>query len=164
MQNAIYIRRANVDDHEKIAQILSPVFDAGETYAFPPGSSQDEIIAYWFSVGKKVYVAMSGGETVGTYFIQSNQPGLGSHVANAGYVVSKGCSGRGIGKIMAEHSLEEARQLGYKAMQFNLVVKSNEGAIALWKKMGFQVIGEIPGGFNHRQLGLINAYIMFRSL
>ena len=96
--------------------------------------------------------------------MKDNQPGLGSHVANAGYMTSPDAFGKGIGKAMALFSLEEAKNLGYRAMQFNLVIKTNERAVELWKKLGFAIIGEIPEAFNHKSLGLTNAYIMYRKL
>ena len=103
-------------------------------------------------------------EIVGTFIIKDNQPGLGSHIANASYMVSGKASGKSIGKAMGEFSLEEARRLGYQAMQFNIVVKSNIRAVQLWQKLGFNIIGEIPEAFNHKDKGLTNAYIMYRKL
>jgi ribosomal protein S18 acetylase RimI-like enzyme len=101
---------------------------------------------------------------VGTFFIKDNQPDLGSHIANAGYMTAPGTFGKGIGRAMGEFSILEAARLGYKAMQFNIVIKSNERAVALWKSMDFEIIGEIPDAFNHQQNGLTNAYIMYRKI
>jgi ribosomal protein S18 acetylase RimI-like enzyme len=96
--------------------------------------------------------------------MRSNQPGRGSHIANAGYAVSPSYRGKGLGQFMGEFSLVEARRLGYTAMQYNLVVKSNESAVRLWQRIGFEIIGEIPDAFNHPQRGMTNAYIMYRKL
>jgi ribosomal protein S18 acetylase RimI-like enzyme len=104
------------------------------------------------------------GKIVGTFFLKDNQPDLGSHIANAGYMVSPQAKGKGVGRAMAEFSLEEARRLGYRAMQFNFVVKTNEMAVRLWLALGFEIIGEIPEAFNHAEKGLANAYIMYRQL
>jgi ribosomal protein S18 acetylase RimI-like enzyme len=98
------------------------------------------------------------------FLIKDNQPGLGAHIANAAYMVSEKAEGKGIGKSMCLYSLDEAKRLGYLAMQFNIVIKSNERAVKLWQKLGFQIIGEIPEAFRHKQLGLTNAYIMYRKL
>jgi len=110
------------------------------------------------------YVALVDGEIVGTYVLKPNQPGLGSHVANAGYMVIPDHSDKGIGRAMCEHSLEDARQVGFLAMQFNFVVSTNERAVALWKKMGFSIVGTCPKTFRHRQLGLVDTYVMHRFL
>jgi ribosomal protein S18 acetylase RimI-like enzyme len=101
---------------------------------------------------------------LGTFYLKTNQMDLGSHIVNAGYMVSENARGKGIGQKMAEFSMEEARLLGYKAMQFNLVVKTNEKAVKLWLKMGFEIIGEIPEAYKHSQFGYVNAYIMYQKL
>ncbi|WP_332912490.1 GNAT family N-acetyltransferase [Algoriphagus boritolerans] len=113
---------------------------------------------------KATYVAESKGEIVGTFFLKANQPDRGSHVVNAGYMVSPNARGKGIGQKMAEYSFEEAKRLGFKAMQFNFVVKSNSAAISLWSKLGFEIVGEVPEAFIHPELGLINVLVMYRKL
>ena len=129
-----------------------------------PETPEDEMIAYWFAPEKHIYVADEDGEIFGTYWLKANQPGLGSHVGNGAYMVSPNAKGKGIGRMMAEHSIGEARRLGFTAMQFNFVVKSNDVAVKLWQSVGFEIIGEIPEAFNHKQNGLTNAYIMYRKL
>jgi ribosomal protein S18 acetylase RimI-like enzyme len=105
-----------------------------------------------------------GEQIAGTFFLKANQPGLGSHVGNAGYMVKPGIYGKGIGRQMAEWSLDECRRLGFKALQFNFVVKSNTYAVKLWQSIGMEIIGEIPDAFDHAENGLTNAYIMYRKL
>ena len=122
------------------------------------------MLAYWFGEDKKVYVAVSDDKILGTFYLKTNQPDLGSHIANAGYMVSPDAKGQGIGRKMAEFSLGEAKRLGYQAMQFNFVVKSNEVAVRLWLSLGFEIIGEIPEAFRHAEKGLTNAYITYRKL
>jgi len=160
----IDIRIATADDQEAIWRIIHPVISAGDTLAFSPASSRDEMLAYWLAPDKHTYVATLAGKVVGTFMIKDNQPGLGSHIANAGYLTAPEARGKGVGKAMCEYSLAAAKRLGYRAMQFNIVVKSNEGAVRLWQNLGFKIIGEIPEAFNHRQHGLTNAYIMYRKL
>lgn len=157
--------RAAVDaDKASIWRIIEAVIAAGDTYVFSPDSPEEEMMAYWFSAEKHNYVAVVDNEVVGTFWLKANQPGLGSHVANAAYMVSPDAKGKGIGKRMAEYSLDEAKQLGFTAMQFNFVVKSNTVAVKLWQSVGFKIIGEIPNAFNHGENGLTNAYIMYREL
>ena len=158
------IRKANERDKPAIWRIIHEVIATGDTYVFDPDSTEDEMIAYWFSPEKYVYVAEEDGDILGTYWIKANQPGLGSHVGNGAYMVSSAAKGKGIGRMMAEHSIEEARRLGFKSIQFNFVVKSNAVAVRLWKSVGFEIIGEIPNAFNHRRDGMTNAYIMYREL
>lgn len=160
----IEIRKATEADHDAIWEIIHQVLRGGDTYSFAPESTRAQMMTYWFAPGKHTYVALFDGKIAGTFAISDNQPGLGSHVANGAYMVSALFAGKGIGKAMGEFSLNEARRLGYKAMQFNFVVKSNTRAVKLWQSLGFNIVGEVPGAFNHRQLGLTNAYIMHQKL
>lgn len=134
----------------------------GDTYAYDPGTTKEQAHKIWMSAEVTTYVALLGGEVVGTYILRPNQPGLGSHVANAGYMVKEGYNGRGIATSMCEHSLEEARRAGYLAMQFNAVVSTNERAVRLWERMGFSVVGRVPQAFRHAELGLVDILIMHR--
>ena len=158
------IRKAAEEDKPAVWEIIKAVIATGDTYVFPPDSPEEEMLAYWFSPDKHTYVALIEGVTVGTFFLKANQPGLGSHVGNAGYMVAPGNAGRGIGRQMAEWSLDEARRLGFRSMQFNFVVKSNENAVRLWQSIGMEIIGEIPEAFDHARDGLTNALIMYRKL
>jgi ribosomal protein S18 acetylase RimI-like enzyme len=158
------IRRAFSSDKQPVWQIMKAVIATGDTYVLDPETPEDEMIAYWFAPEKHIYVADEDGEIFGTYWLKANQPGLGSHVGNGAYMVSPNAKGKGIGRMMAEHSIGEARRLGFTAMQFNFVVKSNDVAVKLWQSVGFEIIGEIPEAFNHKQNGLTNAYIMYRKL
>ena len=158
------VRETVESDKPAVWQIIKAVISGGDTYVFDPETPEDEMMAYWFSPEKYVYVAEEGGEILGTYWLKANQPGLGSHVANGAYMVGPLATGKGIGRKMAEHSIEEARRLGFRSIQFNFVVKSNEAAVRLWKSVGFEIIGEIPDAFDHKENGLTNAYIMYRRL
>jgi ribosomal protein S18 acetylase RimI-like enzyme len=160
----VSIRKATLSDSEKIWDIIKDVISTGDTYVFDPSSSKEKMLAYWFGAEKHTYAALLNNEIAGTFIIKSNQPDLGSHIANASFMTSTSVSGKGVGRAMGEFSLEEAKRLGYSAMQFNIVVKSNERAVKLWQKLGFEIIGEIPGAFNHKQNGMTNAYIMYRKL
>jgi ribosomal protein S18 acetylase RimI-like enzyme len=154
----------STDNLDEVWQILQSIIAGGDVFTYPPDTTQEAMLAYWCAPEKHTYIALSEGKIVGTFFMQNNQPGLGSHVVNAGYAVSPKAYGQGIGAKMCEFSLEEARNMGYTAMQYNIVVKSNENAVHLWQKMGFRIIGEIPNAFNHAQLGMTNAYVMYREL
>lgn len=160
----VEIRKILEKDTPAVWKIIKLVIAGGNTYVFSPDASEDEMMAYWFAPDKHNYVAELDGEVVATFWLRANQPGLGSHVANAAYMVSPEAFGKGIGKKIALWSLDEARRLGFAAMQFNFVVKTNAVAVNLWKSIGFEVIGEIPDAFHHSREGLVNALIMYRKL
>ena len=158
------IRKAIPGDNDVIWEIIRNTIATGDTYAFSPTAGKEKMLAYWCAADAHTYVALLNGKIAGTFVMKKNQPDLGSHIANAGYMVSPSAAGQGIGKAMAEFSLVEAKRIGYRAMQFNFVVKSNQRAVRLWQQLGFTIIGEIPEAFNHQVLGLTNAYIMYRKL
>ncbi|MFN8354435.1 MAG: GNAT family N-acetyltransferase [Spirosomataceae bacterium] len=158
------IRKAEPADDDQIWSIIQAVISKGDTYAFAPDSSREKMLGYWCGPDRHTYVATIDDEIVGTFVLKDNQPDLGSHIANGSYMVAERASGQGIGKAMGEFSIAEAKRLGYKAMQFNIVIKSNVRAVQLWQKLGFDIIGEIPEAFNHQQNGLTNAYIMYRKV
>ncbi|GAB3951810.1 GNAT family N-acetyltransferase [Spirosoma harenae] len=160
----IAIRKAIPDDQDAIWHIIQKVISTGDTYCFAPDSSKETMLKFWCGNDKHTYVATVDGKVAATFFLKDNQPGLGSHIANAGYMVSSAYEGQRIGRLMGDFSIQEAKKLGYRAMQFNIVVKSNERAVKLWQKLGFAIIGEIPEAFNHLQNGYTNAYIMYRKL
>ena len=160
----IIIRDAIDQDFEGIWNIFHRVVATGDTYAYSPDTTKEEAYCYWMPPQKKTYVATINDMVVGTYFIKENQPGLGSHIANAAYMVHPDQHGKGIGLAMAIHSIAEAKNQSYKAMQFNLVVSTNEPAVNLWKKMGFKIIGTTPNGFRHASKGLIDTYVLHRFI
>ncbi len=170
----VTVRRATAADHDAIWKIFHEVVAPGDTYTFDPNISRRDALAYWFSESHHVYAAYidclnqpradGPGGIVGTYILRANQSGGGSHVANAAFMVAAEARGQGVGLAMARHSLAEARRLGFRAMQFNFVVSTNESALRLWKKLGFQIVGTLPLAFRHPIKGEVDAYIMFRSL
>ncbi len=158
------IRPVTTNDHDALWAIIEPVIRAGDTYMYSPSSTREEMLAIWFTPGKHSYVAEIDGQVVGTFFIYANQPGLGSHVANAGYMVHPNFRGLGLAKAMCLFSLDEARRLGFKAMQFNAVVSTNTVAVKLWERCGFAVIGTIPKAYQHQTLGLVDTFVMYQWL
>jgi ribosomal protein S18 acetylase RimI-like enzyme len=158
------IRAAGAADAAAIWAILEPVIRAGETYALPRDMSEADALAYWLAPGRETFVAEADGTILGTYYMRANQPGGGSHIANCAYVVAAEAEGRGIARALAEHSLAHARSRGYRAMQFNFVVASNERAVRLWASLGFAVVGRLPEAFRHPKLGFVDALVMHRAL
>jgi ribosomal protein S18 acetylase RimI-like enzyme len=161
----VLIRSAADRDHDAIWTIFEPVIRAGETYPRPRDASREDALAYWFTPGHDVFVAEdAAGTIIGTYYLRANQKGGGAHVANCGYLVAPATEGRGVGRAMCEDSLRRAKARGFRAMQFNFVVSSNERAVRLWQSCGFQIVGRLPGAFNHSVLGFVDALVMFRTL
>ncbi len=158
------IRPAVEADCEAIWNIFHAVISARDVFAFDPKMPREEALDFWCGPDKNVYVAEENGRVSGSYFLTPNQHGGGAHVANAGYMVAPAARGRQVGRDMCEHSLIEARRLGFRAMQFNFVVSTNQSAIHLWKKFGFEIVGTLPGAFQHPEKGYVDVYVMFRSL
>ena len=161
------IRSATRRDDDSIWQILEPVVRAGETYTLPSEMSREDALNYWFSPGNEVFVAEvteKDGLVLGTYYLRANQQGGGAHVANCGYITAQHATGRGVARAMCVHSLDVARQHGFRAMQFNFVVSTNERAVRLWASLGFETVGRLPAAFLHPLLGYVDALVMYRAL
>lgn len=158
------IRPARREDGAAIWSIIGPVIRAGETYALDPDMSETDALAYWLSAENETFLAEEGGAIVGTYYLRSNHGGGGAHIANCGYMTSATATGRGIARRMCQHSLEHARSRGFRGMQFNFVVSSNERAVRLWQSLGFEIVGRLPLAFRHPSLGYVDALVMFQAL
>ena len=158
------IREANLADFDAVWDIFQPIVQAGDTYAYPPECTQSQAAHWWFEIPQKTFVLEHDGVIVGTYYIKANQAGAGAHVCNCGYMVSPQARGLGLATVMCEHSQDIARELGFKAMQFNFVAATNTGAIRLWEKLGFTTVGRLPQAFNHPQQGYVDALVMYKWL
>ena len=158
------IREAAETDFEKIWPIFHKIASAGETYAYPQNTSKKEAKTIWIHLPRKTFVAEEESEILGTYYIKTNQSGPGNHVCNCGYMVSSKARGKGLSTAMCEHSQKIAIKLGYKAMQFNFVATSNEGAVRLWNKLGFETVGRLPKAFKHPSKGYVDALVMYKWL
>ncbi len=160
----MHIRRATEDDFEAMWPIFQAVVATETTYVFAPDTRREDALLYWFGPGVASYVAEVEGRIVAMYKLVANQPGLGAHVANASFMVDPREGGRGVGQALGLHCLREARRAGFLAMQFNLVVSTNEAAVAVWQKLGFTIVGTLPKVFRHRERGLVDAFVMHRFL
>lgn len=158
------IRPATTADADAIWRIFHAVVAAGDTYVFLPDTPRTEAVAYFMGPDIATWVLETGGRVIGVYKLVPNRIGLGSHVANASFMVDPAAQGRGAGRMMGEHCLEQARRAGYEAMQFNFVVSTNTAGVALWKTLGFQIAGTLPRAFRHATLGHVDAYVMHRFL
>ena len=160
----IKITSATSADEERIWALLQPVFSAGDTYAVDPLIDREAAIAYWMEADKTAFILRIEGQAVGTYYIRPNQPGGGAHICNCGFITAPSARGKGVARRMLDHALIEAKQQGYRAMQFNFVLASNQRALAIWQRNGFATIGRIPQAFLHPKQGYVDALILHRSL
>jgi ribosomal protein S18 acetylase RimI-like enzyme len=158
------IRKAETRDGAAIAAIILPTIREGATYALDPDMSEADALAYWLAPDKETFVAEEAGAIVGTYYMRPNQAGGGRHVCNCGYMTLADAAGRGIARRMCEHSLAHARTRGYRGMQFNFVVSTNERAVRLWQSLGFAIVGRLPGAFRHPTQGYVDALVMYQAL
>ena len=161
----LLIRPYDPADWPAVWALLEPVFRSGETFPHDPAIGEAAARASWVEQSQEVMVAVdAAGSVVGTYYLRPNSLSLGAHVANAGYVVAESCRRQGIGSRLCQHSLQLARQLGFRLMQFNLVVSTNTAGIRCWQRNGFAIAGTLPGAFRHRRLGHVDALVMVQSL
>ena len=158
------IRPFRDPDWNDVWPLLRATFAAGDSYAFPPDISETEARRVWLEVPAATFVATQDGRIVGTYFIKPNQAGPGDHVCNCGYIVDREAKGHGIATRMCEHSQQWAVSHGFRAMQFNFVVSTNERAVRLWQRLGYEIVGRLPGAFRHRERGFVDALVMFKTL
>lgn len=156
----LLIRRADARDAVAIARIIVPTIREGATFALDRAMSEADALAYWLGPEKETFVAVDAGEIVGTYYIRANQAGGGDHVCNCGYNTDLRFAGRGVARRMGEDSIARALERGFRAMQFNFVVSTNEGAVRLWQSLGFEIVGRVPNAFRHPEHGDVDALVM----
>lgn len=157
------IREASPDDWPRIWPFWHRIVAAGETYTWDPGTSEEDARALWMSPAKRVYVVEDDGTVVASAYLTPNYGGPAARIANAGFMVDPDRAGRGIGRLLAEHVLAEARDAGYRGMVFNAVVDTNP-AVRLWSSLGFTVLGTVPDAFDHPRHGRVGLHIMYRPL
>jgi ribosomal protein S18 acetylase RimI-like enzyme len=160
----VIVRAATESDRDAIWKIFQTTIAAGDAFVFDANTSREKALGYWCAEDTATFVAEQNRNLLGSYILRANQPGLGNHVANAGFMVDPDARGLGVGRTMGEHCLDEARRRGYRAMQFNFVVSTNESAVHLWQELGFHIVGTLPKAFRHAQKGFVDVYVMFRSL
>jgi ribosomal protein S18 acetylase RimI-like enzyme len=158
------IRRAPDKDFDAIWPVFQAVVVKGDTYAYPTDTDRQTAYQLWMQAPHSTYVYEENGRILGTYYLKTNQAGPGDHVCNCGYMVAADARGQGIASQMCEHSQAVARELGYRAMQFNFVASTNAGAVRLWRKHGFDIVGRLPGAFHHPEQGYVDALVMYKSL
>ncbi|MDN7486348.1 N-acetyltransferase [Burkholderia sp. AU45274] len=160
----ITIRPMTDDDFPRFWPTYRAIVAAQETYAFDAAPTQEAARALWLDAPLCTWIAEEGGVVLGSYYLKANAGGPGNHVSNCGYMVSEAARGRGVARLMCEHSQQVARERGFLAMQFNSVVSTNEVAVALWQKLGFEIVGRLPRAYRHARLGFVDSLVMFKWL
>jgi L-amino acid N-acyltransferase YncA len=163
-ENEMRLRLMTPEDLNSLWPIFQEIIQEGSTYAHDETTTREEFAEYWNGRGGEQWVVHDGGRLLGSYTLRANQPGRGAHVATASYVVASHARGQGVGHGMGRHSIERAMALGFAAMQFNLVISTNDAAVRLWRRLEFEIIGTVPKAFRHATRGLVDAYVIFRSL
>ncbi len=159
------IRDAQESDWPAIYPFFSRIVAAGHSYAFPENLTLDEARGWWMeSPPGRTVVAVDGSTILGSAKMGPNRPGRGSHVATASFMVDPRHSGRGVGRALGEHVIDWAREAGYRSIQFNAVVETNETAVRLWRSLGFEVLATVPEAFDHPEHGLVGLHVMFLDL
>lgn len=161
---ALRIRPDTPADADAVWRIVETVLAAGDTYAWPTRPARDEGLALMHPPGGHTFVAEDAGAVVGVYYLKPNYQGPGGHVANCGYMVAPEARGRGVAEAMCRHSLDQARALGFRSMVFNAVVSTNTGAIRVWERCGFAIVGTVPKAFRHPVHGEVAVHVMHRPL
>ncbi|UTM56023.1 GNAT family N-acetyltransferase [Photobacterium sp. CCB-ST2H9] len=157
-------REMTSSDFQQFWPTFQTIIQEQETYAFEPQMNVSQAYALWCEQPLRTFVCEQDGMLLGSYYLKANAMGPGDHVCNCGYMVTSEARGRGVAKAMCEHSQQIAVSLGFRAMQFNSVVSTNEAAVALWQKLGYQIVGTIPGAYRHRTLGYVDTFVMYKSL
>ena len=162
-QQRLKVEPLEQQNRDAFLELARQVAEEGDSYPFDDAITEAEFLDYWFAKGE-IRVAVDGERVVGGYLIKPNQPWRGSHVANVGYVVDRALRGRGIGRVLVRDSIARARELGYRGIQFNLVVETNVGAVRLYESEGFVLVGTVPGIFRVKDGRYVDAHVMHLDL
>ena len=140
------IRKFKPQDTDMATEIWNSVVDDG--IAFPQMNNiKGKEALQFFDSQSYTGIAEDNGEIVGLYILHPNNVGRCGHICNTSYAVKKGIRGKHIGEQLVKDSMAVGKRLGFKILQFNAVVATNEIALHLYKKLGFTQLGRIPGGF-----------------
>lgn len=151
-------------DEEELYEIFREVVDSGSQFPYECNSIA-EFHRQFFSPHTQVYVSHSPkGEVVGGFYLRANFSGRSNHIANAAYMIRNTYRGKGIGSLLIKASLHFAKNLGFQAMQFNMVLSQNTGAVKLYEKFGFTIAATLPQAIRNPDGSYQDGYVMYRKL
>ncbi len=156
------IRESTEDDWPQVWPIVREVVRAADTYTYDPAMTEDHAREIWISTPpSRTVVAVEDGRVLGTAKMGPNRDGPGAHVSTASFMVDKDVRGKGVGSALCAHVLEWAREQGFAGMQFNAVAESNVAGIRVYERLGFEIVGTVPGAFEHPTRGRIGLHVMY---
>jgi len=160
----IEIRQQHSEDWDSLWLIFQDIIKEGTSYAYDAITTREQFVESWMGRGGEQWVACNDGQLLGAYTLRENQPGRGSHIATASYIVAASARGQRVGTQLGEHSIQRATELRYTGIQFNFVVSTNTAAVKLWLRLGFAIVGTLPSAFRHSRLENVDCYVMFKKL
>lgn len=159
------IRPATDDDWPGIWPFFDATVRAGETYAYPEDLTLEAGRDLWMSDPPSATVVLEdGGELLGSAKMGPNRPGRGDHIGTASFMVAPEARGRGVGRALGEYVVQWHRDRGFRGIQFNAVVETNTAAVRLWRSLGFEIVGTVPGAFLSPTHGYVGLHVMFLPL
>lgn len=159
------IRPARFEDWPLIWPFFAQIVEAGQTYAYPLDLTEETARGLWMGdPPARTVVAVNGDTVLGSAKMGPNRPGRGAHIGTASFMVDPQHTGRGVGRALGRHIVDQCRTDGYHGIQFNAVVETNHAAVALWLSLGFQIMATIPEAFDHRERGLVGLHVMYQKL
>lgn len=159
------IREATPADWEQIWPVFAEIVEAGETYAYPTDLTSDQAQALWLEGAPGLTVVLEeDGKVLGSAKMGPNRPGRGDHIGTASFMVDAAARGHGVGRRLGEYVVQWHRDQGYRGIQFNAVVETNTSAVRLWQRLGFEIVGTVPGAFDSRSHGYVGLHVMFLPL
>jgi len=161
----IEVREFVEADWPQVWPIVREVVRAEDTFPYDPAMTSEQAHDIWVVPAPGVTaVAVDGDRIVGTAHVRANRAGRGSHVATASFMVAAHARGRGAGTALCRFALDWAQRHGYTGMQFNAVVETNHAALEIYRRLGFSIVGTVPGAFDHPELGRVGLHILYREL
>jgi L-amino acid N-acyltransferase YncA len=157
------VREITEPDWPQVWAIIGEVIEARDTFPYDPQMSEAQARGWMEAPPGLTVVAVQDGQVLGTAAMAANRPGPGSHVSTASFMVAAGARGRGVGTRLCQYALDWAKARGYAGMQFNAVVETNQAAVRLYQRFGFEIVGTVPGAFAHPVHGRVGLHVMYRE-
>lgn len=160
----IIVRPFEKEDEAALYEIFQEVVDSGIQFPYE-SSSKEEFKHQFFSPDSQVFVCLSPtNELIGGFYLKGNYSGRSDHIANAAYMLKKSARGKGIGTQLVKASLQLAKERGFAAMQYNMVLSQNQIAVKLYHKLGFKIVGTIPNAVRNPDGSYQDGFVMYKKI